>query len=215
MLKTTWRGNPSSAFGLVTPMFWMWAALAQAGAVGFAYANLLWRMGKTVDIIEHPNLWNLFTRLGVAGALRNPSVADFNFGVWILAFLLTFVFALLAFAVRSGELYFIHHMRGSQVPFLTMGNLVAVSTISVSVVVAFVGLLWLFPSNFLVSAGMYLLLIFGGLTVFLAELMLYVGLNRSGHFSKSPLVAHVLFSGVYVLVIVLAKVCLAAIWMSA
>lgn len=214
VLKATWRGNPSNAIDLATPTFWMWAALAQAGFVGFAYANLLWRLGTTDGIVDHSSLLELFGRVGVVGALNNSTVLNFNFGVWILAFLLAFVFTLAAFAVRSGELYFVQELRGVQKPFSVMANLYAVSTISVTVVVVFVGLVWLLPSAFLAGAGMYLLLIFGGMTIFLAELMMYVGINRSGQFSKSPMVAHVLCSGVYVLVIVLAMVCLTALWMS-
>lgn len=198
-----WHGRTVEALGMAETSaavtggpsrYWLSTAGAWAALAGMTVATYLIKSANaTVSALDS-------VMSGITLGLGTPVADRFHlgFGHWLGVWLLATVIAFACLALRAATVRWTFAVRGASVPFLTGANIVAAAyTLQIPVIALAFLITLVLPAG----AGSTILLVLLGLAGWIpgvvAEGLIYIGLNRTVRFTKSPLVPHAVMTLVW------------------
>lgn len=208
----TWKGDTvgalrtagnSKGFALVTT-----AVYSVIG--GLLFATMLTRsLGGFDDLAD-----SLTSGL-TGGSYSSSGMFSATAGQWITAFILGAVMMGLVFILRALCVKWVFSVRGAGQSF---GTSLAIVTGSYSIPMALLlvaTLLLMIPSLALSALVMFAITILALPVGMIPEIMIYIGVNRTHRFTKSPLIPHVSFTLVWVIILAIAYLIVGAVFAEA
>lgn len=198
-LKAVWKGQTVGALrlGAESKKFWITAFLVYSAVIGLLLATLTARSIDGADQMLGAMTGSLF-------GVSSRGSLGISFGGWLALFFSGAALALVALVLRSLCIKWTFALRGMSKPLTAAGSILATSYVLPLAVLLGAAVLLLVPSALL--SGL-VFLIFGVLSVpliLVAEILIYVGINRTASFEKSALIPHAVFTGVWIALTLLA-----------
>lgn len=187
-------GRATQAFdkAFASKGFWLTTALTTALLVGFCIANFAWRVSQGAEfIINQIPLVNFSS--------------GYNIGTWLTGIIMAGVFAFALMLIRPATLLGTFAIKGRPQPYSAAATIGAVANLFLIPLLMIVGLLWFVPLDATFILGWIVLIAGLPFCWLLAELLLYIGLARQGRFDSSPLMQHMLLTGVNNVAVVLVS----------
>ncbi|MGP5255044.1 hypothetical protein [Glutamicibacter ardleyensis] len=125
-------------------------------------------------------------------------------GQWLGAFILGAILFAIVFVVRSLCLKWTFAVRGGSQSFDTTTRIVATAYAIPMVLLLVATVFFMIPSLALSAVVMFIVAIVSLPVGLIPEILLYVGLNRTQSFAKSPLIPHVSFTLVWAIIVAIS-----------
>lgn len=194
-----WKGNPVQAFRLATATkhFWLVTFGVYSVLVGLLMASLTARSVSAVDGFVG-SITSSLTGYSTSGMI------ELSFGRWFSIFLTGLVIGFVAFTLRTLCVKWSFAVRGVSQTFGTAGNVVATAYLAQLAVLLVATVLFLVPSMIVTSIVMLVVALIGFPLFLVTEILIYIGINRTARFTKSVLIPHAIFTGLWVVMTVIA-----------
>lgn len=201
VIVQTWKGNTVGALQAAasTKNFGWVATGAYAVIGGLLMATMLTRLlGGFDDFADYA-----FSSL-TGGYGSSSGYFSVTFGAWFAAFILGIILSGLFFILRAVCIKWVFSTRGAPQPFTATLALVSGAYAIPMALVLLAAVLNMIPNLTLlalVSLASAVLALPVGL---IPEIMIYIGINRTHRFTKSPLIPHVMFTLLWAFMLFLA-----------
>lgn len=185
------RSRPLEALELArrVPGFWIATALVAALVIGVAVSFVVARAAAVFQ-----NAASMMLPFG-----GSEVYFGLSFGQWVQVLLLVLVPTLIIFALRVLAVQLVFLVRGRPQSFAPAASTVAAGYVLHPLIFVLSGVLILIPGD----SVLWVVLVLSGVTLaagtLLAELVIYIGINRTVPLTKSPLIPHVLLTGGWML----------------
>lgn len=204
VLLGVWHGRTVEALGVAETSaavtggpsrYWVATAATWAALAGMTAATYLVKStNATVSAVD-----SLMSGLTL-GLGSSPAYDRFHlgFGHWLVIWLVCAVIAFACLTLRAVTLHWTFAVRGAAVPFVAGANIVAAAyTLQVPVLALAFLITLVLPAGAGSTLLLILLSVVAWIPGFVAEGVLYIGLNRTVRFTKSPLVPHAVMTLVW------------------
>ncbi|MGV3102700.1 hypothetical protein [Rothia sp. 32237D007AR] len=192
------RGHTIPALNIAhsSSLFWAAHVAIFAGIVGLFYATTIARISAAATSFADDLLDSMSGGLFSSSGYSSSDYFGLDFGEWFQLFIYAALLYVAYFFIRSLCVWAVCGIRKQSVPFSVAATNVASAYTGQLVLTALLFILVLVPSTGFVSFVTFIGIMLYGLLSYLSELLLYTAINRSAPFAKSPLMPHVLLTGV-------------------
>lgn len=204
ILRLTWAGRSPEALATVgrARNFGWFALLFESLVLGLFFTNVGVMLVNITNGVINSKVGSRPSFLDYDGTGSTEWIS-IDAGYWFEWFLILAILAAVFFLVRAAFIQATLRSRQVQIRYadaLSLAGAARLTPVVVAFVVAVLG--------FIPSPGFAKAVIVVGFLAFLtadllAELIIYIGINRSGRMQQSPLVPHTLFTGLFLLIIVI------------
>lgn len=150
-----------------------------------------------------------------SGSYSSRGAFSVKVGQWFGAFFLGAILFAVVFVIRSLCLKWTFAVRGASQSFDTSSRLVATAYSIPMALLLVATVFFMIPSLVLSGIVMFVVAVASLPVGMIPEILLYVGLNRTHRFSKSPLIPHVSFTLVWTIIVAIAYALIFAIFAEA
>lgn len=197
----TWKGNTVGALRAAaeTKHFGWVSTGAYAVIGGLLVATMLTRFMGGIDDMANYMVYSLS---GGYGSSRGYFSA--SFGDWFTAFILGIILMGLFFILRALCVKWVFSTRGAAQPFTSALSIIGGAYAIPMLLVLVAAILNMIPSVSLMALVSFVTGVLSLPVGLISEIMIYIGINRTHRFTKSPLIPHALFTLVWVVMFFLA-----------
>lgn len=200
-IAQTWQGNTVGALraGTTGRGFALVATLLYAVIGGLMLATVVTRgLGGFDDMLGS------FSSYATGGYYSTKGTFSAKFGIWIGSFFLGAILFLITVVARALCVKWVFAVRGASQKFDTVLRLTAVAYAIPMALLLVATVFMMIPSLALSAVIMFVIAVVSLPVGMIPELLIYVGINRTHRFTKSPLIPHVSFSLVWVIILAIA-----------
>lgn len=211
-LIQTWKGDTVGALRTAgnSNGFALVATAVYAVIGGLLSATILTRgLGSVDDLAD-----GLTSGLS-GGSYSSSGMFSATAGQWITAFILGAIMMGLVYILRALCVKWVFSVRGAGQSFGTSLSIVAGSYSIPMALLLVATLLFMIPSLALSALVMFAIAILALPVGMIPEIMIYIGINRTHRFTKSPLIPHVSFTLVWVIILAIAYMIVGAFFAEA
>lgn len=203
------RGYPLEALALArrTPLFWVVSFALAALIAGLFFTTTI---ARTVFRANYAAM-NMAESFGASPGMQSPNYFSIGFGNYVALFLIAFAFSAVVFVLRALTLKWVFSVRGAPQPFSVGAGIMATAYVGHIAVYAATFILLLIPGTLFPILVLFAAYFVIALLSLAAELIIYIGINRTVQFRKSPLIPHVLFTAVWLILVIVAWIVMAAL----
>lgn len=203
------RGYPLEALALArrTPLFWVVSFTLAALIAGLFFTTTI---ARTVFRANYAAM-NMAESFGASPGMQGPAYFSIGFGNYVALFLIAFAFSAVVFVLRALTLKWVFSVRGAPQPFSVGAWIMATAYVGHIAVYAATFILLLIPGTLFPILVLFAAYFVIALLSLAAELIIYIGVNRTVQFRKSPLIPHVLFTAVWLILVIVAWIVMAAL----
>lgn len=196
-----WKGEPLTALALATlsKSYWLICIGLFSVVTGLFMATSATRFLGSLD--------DLGTSVSTGltdGQFSSRGMLNITFGQWMGFFFVGIILGAIVFLARTLCIKWTFASRHSSQSIATSGSIVAVSYLTLIALLFVAVVLLMIPSLTLATLVFVVMAALALPVSMIPEIMLYIGLNRTHHFVKSPLIPHVLFTLVWVIIVAIA-----------
>ena len=207
----TWRGNTIGALkaSAETKNFGLWATLLYAIIGGFTTAMVFTRTMGSFDSMLGDFSYGL-----TGGYYSTSGSFSISFGQWISTFFMGLILLGVFFILRALCVKWVFSTRGTSQTFGASLAIVTGATAIPMTLLLVAGILLIIPSGVFASLIMLVAAVVSLPIGMIPEILIYIGINRAHRFTKSPLIPHVFFTLLWVVMLVVAYLILSALFIS-
>lgn len=197
----TWKGNTVGALRAAaeTKHFGWVATGAYAVIGGLLVATMLTRFMGGIDDMANYMVYSLSGGYGSSLGYFSASFSD-----WFTAFILGIILMGLFFILRALCVKWVFSTRGAAQPFTSSLAIIGGAYAIPMVLVLVAAVLNMIPSVSLMALVSLVTAVLSLPVGLISEIMIYIGINRSHRFTKSPLIPHALFTLIWVVMFFIA-----------